>query len=152
MRHDPDVAGVFEFECATHYGPLTSLLFSRTNCCCFCHKKSSTSLSINSCQHPLTAVRFTSDSARTPCWLPPSGERLPSFKPPPRAHFPHKSIHPKACPPSFCRHARANTVKSSESPVIAAGTDSLPPEPDSSPLPHAAFSLPAAASHSQRPS
>jgi hypothetical protein len=37
VRHNPDIARVFEFECASH-GPLTSLLFSRSNYSCFCHK------------------------------------------------------------------------------------------------------------------
>jgi len=37
----------------------------------------------------------------------------------------------------------ANTAAASESPAIACGTDSLPPEPGSSRRPRAAFSLPA---------
>ena len=47
---------------------------------------------------------------------------------------------------------RANTAAASESPATAAGTDSLPPAPDSSRRQRAATSLPAPASRSRRPS
>src|SRR6266852_1475025 len=134
VRHDPDVAGVFEFECATH-SSLCALLFSRSNCNCFAHKNS-----------------LTNGSARTPCSLPPCGARLPSSSWPRRANWLRQSIHPPACPPSSCPPAPANTAAASESPATAAGTGSLPPAPGSSRRPRAASSLPAGASRSRSPS
>src|SRR5690349_17605948 len=65
VRHDPDIAGVFEFVCSSH-GP-SSLFISGPYCNCFAHD-STNSLSLV----------LTSGNGRTPCWLPPCGAHLPS--------------------------------------------------------------------------
>src|SRR6202158_4153261 len=122
VRHDPDVARVFEFEYPGHF------IFSSP----FAQK-----------------FALTSDNARMPCSLPPCGARLPSSSSPRRAHSPHRSTHPQACPPSSCPRAPANTGAANESPAIAAGTGLLPQEPGSSRRPRAASSLPATASRSR---
>src|SRR5260370_1016336 len=141
VRHDPDVAGIFEFECSAH-SSWNSFLFSCSRCDCFTHRN----------HLPFTSALFTSDSARTPCSLPPCGLRLPSSSSLRRAHSLRQSTHPRACPPSFCPRVPANTAAASESPVIACGTDSLPPEPGSSRRQRDASSLPAAPSRSRWPS
>src|SRR5712664_2878000 len=138
MRHDPDVAGILEFECSAH-SSWNSFLFSCSRCDCFTHAN----------HLFLTSALFTSDNARTPCSLPPCDARLPSSSSLRRARSPRQSTHPRACPPWSYPRVPANTAAASELRAIACGTDSLPPEPGSSRRQRDASSLPAAASRSR---
>src|ERR1700728_1423209 len=126
VRHDPDVADLIELYLACH-GSIRLLSVS--------------------CQPSLT-----SGSARKPCSLPPCGARLPSSSPLRRVRLRRPQFLPPAFPSWSCPSASANTAPASESPAIAAGTDSLPPEPGSSHRPRASTSLPASACSSQSPS
>src|SRR5215472_10038537 len=59
MRHDPDIPGVFEFECSSH-SP-SSLFVSGPDCNCFAHDLTKS----------LSLIFPTSGNGRTPCWLRP---------------------------------------------------------------------------------
>src|SRR4029077_6171102 len=111
VRHDPDVAGILEFEYSSH-SSRDGLLFSRSRCDCFTHKNH---LFLTSAI--FTSAPLTSGNARTPCSLPPCGARLPSSSWPRRARSPRQSTHPRACLPWSCPRAPANTAAASESPA-----------------------------------
>src|SRR6202790_1835911 len=88
-----------------------------------------------------TPPLLTSDSAQTPCSLPPCDAHLPSSSSLRPANWRRQSTHPPACRSSCGPRVPANIAAASESPATASGKGLLPPAPGSLRRPLAGSSL-----------